>query len=198
MRTNAILKQPFISSDSYKVLNMVLKKLLTIAVTAASCIWAGSCNNQAKENTVEKSVAADPEVGKLKLPTGFKAEHIYNPSKDSAGSWVSMTFDDKGRLIASDQYGAMYRMKIPPIGTNLDSFKIKAEKLSFDISSAKGSDPSQGKIEMGYAQGLVWAFNSLYVVVNHKGDSLFRKTSGLYRLQDTDGDDGFDKITQLK
>ena len=197
MRDNAILKKPLISGNSYKILNMDLKKILKIAVAAAICIWAGSCNIQSKENAIEKSVNADPEVSKLKLPPGFKAEHLYNPLKDSAGSWVSMTFDDKGRLIASDQYGAMYRMEIPPIGTNLDSSKIKAEKLSFDISSAKGANPS-GKIKMGYAQGLVWAFNSLYVVVNHKGDSLFKKTSGLYRLQDTDGDDGFDKITQLK
>ncbi len=52
---------------------------------------------------------------------------------------------------------------------------------------------------MGYAQGLVWAFNSLYVVVNHPAkDTAFAGTSGFYRLQDTDNDDAFDKITLLK
>src|SRR5690606_30985245 len=47
-------------------------------------------------------------------------------------------------------------------------------------------------------QGLVWAFNSLYVVVNHLGDSLFEKGSGLYRLWDTDSNDRFDSVALLK
>ena len=51
---------------------------------------------------------------------------------------------------------------------------------------------------MGYAQGLLYAFNSLYVMVNNRVNEDFEKGSGLYRLQDTDGDDQFDKITLLK
>ena len=51
---------------------------------------------------------------------------------------------------------------------------------------------------MGYAQGLLYAFNSLYVMVNHNSNKDFDKNTGLYRLQDTDGDDQFDKITLLK
>jgi glucose/arabinose dehydrogenase len=35
-------------------------------------------------------------------------------------------------------------------------------------------------------------------MINHESDSAFGKGSGLYRLQDTDGDDQFDKITLLK
>jgi hypothetical protein len=46
---------------------------------------------------------------------------------------------------------------------------------------------------MGFAQGLLYAFNSLYVMVNHNSDKNFDKNTGLYRLQDTDGDDQFDK-----
>jgi putative heme-binding domain-containing protein len=51
---------------------------------------------------------------------------------------------------------------------------------------------------MGYAQGLLYAFNSLYVMVNHNSNKDFDKNTGLYRLQDTDGDDQFDKVTLLK
>jgi putative heme-binding domain-containing protein len=51
---------------------------------------------------------------------------------------------------------------------------------------------------MGYAHGLLYAFNSLYVMINHRGNGKLKRTSGLYRLQDTDGDDQFDKITMLK
>ncbi|MBC7920665.1 MAG: c-type cytochrome, partial [Ferruginibacter sp.] len=38
----------------------------------------------------------------------------------------------------------------------------------------------------------------LYVMVNHRGNEEFEKTSGLYRLQDTNGDDQYDKVTLLK
>ena len=93
-----------------------------------------------------------------------------------------MTFDDKGRLIASDQYGAMYRLQLPGIGEKDLHAKVKVERLHFDLNKAEGADTSKAKIEMGYAQGLVWAFNSLYVMVNNKGDSLFEKKSGFYRL----------------
>ncbi len=140
----------------------------------------------------------DAFAGRLKLPPGFHAEHLYSPSDNNQGSWVSMAFDNKGRLITSDQYGAMYRMELPAIGADAAHSQVKVEKLWFDISKSEGADTSHGKVEMGYAQGLVWAFNSLYVVVNHKGDSVMQKTSGLYRLQDTDGNDRFDKITLLK
>jgi putative heme-binding domain-containing protein len=44
----------------------------------------------------------------------------------------------------------------------------------------------------------LYAFNSLYVMVNHRANEDFQKGSGLYRLQDTDGDDQFDKIALLK
>lgn len=50
---------------------------------------------------------------------------------------------------------------------------------------------------MGYAQGLLYAFNSLYVMVNHDGDENFTKKGGLYRLQDNDGDDQFETVTHL-
>jgi len=175
-----------------------LKRLLKIVVTAWICIVAVSCNNQSTSEDAQKSGTEDSAITKLKLQPGFHAEHLYSPSEHGQGSWVSMTFDPEGRLITCDQYGDMYRMELPPIGADTAAFKIKIKKLKFDISKAEGVDRSHGKIEMGYAQGLVWAFNSLYVVVNHKGDSVFKKTSGLYRLQDTDGDDEFDKITQLK
>ncbi|MFO0469389.1 MAG: hypothetical protein ACK5ZX_08795, partial [Bacteroidota bacterium] len=55
------------------------------------------------------NTSEDPEVVNIKVPEGFAAEHLYRPSDNQRGSWVSMCFDDKGRMIASDQYGGMYR-----------------------------------------------------------------------------------------
>jgi putative heme-binding domain-containing protein len=140
-----------------------------------------------RETAVQVSI--DPKIANLKLPAGFHADHLYGPSENGEGSWVSMTFDDKGRIIASDQYGGLYRMKVPAIGDTVTKIKVEALKILPDTS-----------LSLGYAHGLLYAFNSLYVVINnHVGPkSTFKKGSGLYRLQDTNGDDQFDKVTFLK
>lgn len=135
---------------------------------------------------------ADPSrTDKLKLLPGFKAEHLYSPSDNKQGSWVAMTFDDKGRMICSDQYGFLYRLEMPPVGSGSAP---KIEKLM--VGPASGN--ADQKVGMGYAQGLLYAFNSLYVMVNHRGNKEFEKTSGLYRLQDMDGNDQYEKITLIK
>ena len=134
----------------------------------------------------------NPKLKKLKLQPGFQAEHLYSPGENNQGSWVAMTFDNKGRLITSDQYGTLYRLDLAPIGS--DSLKPKIEKLRIQTSEPV----ADSVIQMGFAQGLLWAFNSLYVMVNHRSDDEFDKGSGLYRLQDTNNDDQFDTITLLK
>ena len=150
-----------------------------------------SCNTEKQSDKV-MAENLPPKLAKLKLQPGFEAEHLYSPSDTEEGSWVAMTFDDKGRLITSDQYGALYRLEIPAIGT--ENLTPKIEKLKIQT----GEQVPDSIIQMGYAQGLLYAFNSLYVMVNHRGNEEFEKTSGLYRLQDTDGDDQYDKITLLK
>lgn len=129
----------------------------------------------------------NPKAQNLKLQPGFKAEHLYSVGENHDGSWVSMTFDDKGRMIASDQYGGLYRLTIPAIGSGSTTPKVEKLAISKDTS-----------VTMGYAHGLLYAFNSLYVMVNNRPSKQFPKPSGLYRLQDTDGDDQFDKVTMLR
>ena len=153
-----------------------------------------SCNNQKEAAPVQKE-SKDSKVENLKLPDGFHADHLFGPSENGDGSWVSMTFDDKGRIIASDQYGSLYRLKVPAVG---DTGKTTIEKLDLYSDKNTPANTPKRKVTMGYAHGLLYAFNSLYVMVNHGIDSAFEKGSGLYRLQDTDGDDQYDKITLLK
>jgi hypothetical protein len=43
----------------------------------------------------------------IALPAGFEATQLYSPSEHDQGSWVSLTNDPQGRLIASDQYGSL-------------------------------------------------------------------------------------------
>ena len=120
------------------------------------------------------SLATDPKA--LSVAEGFNVELLYSIPKAEQGSWVTMTIDDKGRIIASDQYGSLYRVTVPAPGVKGD---VKVEKIDLDI---------------GHAQGTLYAFDSLYVAVNGKSN----KGRGLYRVLDTNKDDKFDKVELLK
>lgn len=134
-------------------------------------------------------VTGNPKVDKLRLPAGFTAEHLYSPSENKIGSWVSMAFDNKGRMIVSDQYGGLFRLQIPTIGSSNTTPSI--EKLKIGTAA--------DTLGMGYAHGLLYAFNSLYVMINNgPNNKEFPRKSGLYRLQDTNNDDQYDKVTFLK
>ena len=116
-------------------------------------------------------------VDQLNVKEGFEVERLFSVSKERQGSWVAMCADDKGRLIVSDQYGALYRMVPPAAGKTL-----------------KPDDVEKIDVDMGGAQGLLYAFDSLYVVTNTKEHG----GRGLYRIVDTDGDDKFDEVERLK
>jgi putative heme-binding domain-containing protein len=93
---------------------------------------------------------------------GFEVERVCRISRDF-GSWVSIAFDPQGRIITSDQSGPLYRVTVPPIGEKNQPAKI--EKLDMPL---------------GGAHGLLYAFDSLYVVCA-------TPKAGLYRVPDTDG-----------
>lgn len=129
-------------------------------------------NGKEKARKGTSAVAIAP--ADITVPKGFKVEQLYVVPKEDQGSWVALTSDDKGRLIAADQYGALYRMPLPAVGT---TSPLKPEKLT---------------IEMGKAHGLLHAHGALYVMVNENG-----KDNGLYRLTDTNTNDQYDKIEKL-
>ena len=106
----------------------------------------------------------------LKLPDGFVGELIYEVPSEQ-GSWVCITNDPQGRLITSDQYGKLYR-----ITTSGDAPKVEAIDL-----------------EIGRAQGLLCAFDALYVV-STRGKS----KTGLYRVTDKNDDDQYDHVELLR
>ena len=107
-------------------------------------------------------------------PEGFEIEKIYTVPKGQQGSWVSMAIDHKGRLYCSDQGKAgIWRITLGE--------ELKVEKVPAQISGG---------------QGLLWAFNRLYVCVN--GGGVGGHGSGLYYLHDTNGDDQLDNVTPLR
>ncbi len=114
------------------------------------------------------------------LLPGFQVERLFTVPKETLGSWVNLTTDPKGRLIVSDQGNLGFcRVTPAPIGSDQPT---KVEHLDIKID---------GK-QMSGAQGLLWAFDSLYVICNGGPGS------GLYRCKDTDGDDQFDKVEKLR
>ncbi|MCP3915949.1 MAG: DUF1080 domain-containing protein [bacterium] len=122
------------------------------------------------------SPAATPAT-QIEIMEGFQVELLYSPPK-SQGSWVSMCVDDVGRFVVSDQYGSgLYRVTPPSLtGTPEDTI---VEKIGVDLSSA---------------QGLLWAFDSLFVLVSKNG----KHESGLYRVRDTDADGQLDQVDLLR
>ena len=155
--------------------NFYINKYLLLSVTLIGLI-AGSCKKQEQQQEQEQAQQiaqpANPKIDKLKLPAGFRAEHLYSPAEHDQGSWVAMTFDPKGRMITSDQYGALYRLDVPVQG---DTTMPKVEMLVIGKEAYQNADTSTLMIGMGFAQGLLYAFNSLYVIGTGAGAARSRR-----------------------
>lgn len=130
-----------------------------------------------KQPLGNKATATPIEL--IKVKKDFKVELIYSVPRETQGSWVSMTVDDNGRLYASDQGGrGIFRITPPALGGKAEDTKI--ERMAIDL---------------GGAHGLLWAFNSLYVVVNEGKDGNQR---GLWRVTSSQKNDVLDTKQQLR
>ena len=105
---------------------------------------------------------------------GFAVERLFVVPREELGSWVAITTDGKGRLIASDQ-GDKGLCRITPAALD-GSRPTVVERIPAAITGA---------------QGLLWAFDALYVVCCDGTGS------GLYRVTDSNGDDMPDKVEKL-
>ena len=117
-------------------------------------------------------------VDRIKVPAGFRVELLYSVPNSEQGSWVALCTDSKGRIYASDQYGALYRFPAPAAGQPLKATDV--QKLAVSIRGING---------------MVFAFGALYVGVN---DYEKKIPSGVYRLSDTNSDDSLDKVELLR
>jgi len=105
---------------------------------------------------------------------GYQVEKLFDVPRDDLGSWVSLTTDPQGRLYACDQQEKGL-VRITPAALD-GSTETVVEKVPAELSGA---------------QGLLWAFDSLYAVCN--GGSFH----GLFRLTDSDGDSLPDQVEKL-
>ena len=117
-------------------------------------------------------------IDRIKALKDFQVELLYSVPGADQGSWVNLCVDNKQRILVSDQYGGLYRFAAPQPGQPLDPQSI--QKVPADIRAVNG---------------MVWAFDALYVGVN---DYEKKIPSGLYRLSDSDGDDQLDKVELLR
>lgn len=107
------------------------------------------------------------------LQPGFQVEKLYTVPKEEFGSWVCITTDPQGRIIASDQ-GDKGLYRITPAKSAGDESKV--EKLPLNITSA---------------QGMLFAFDALYISVNGGPGS------GLYRAKYDADMDTFGEVEKL-
>mgnify|MGYP003637604550 CR=1 FL=1 len=110
-------------------------------------------------------------IDEITVADGFKVEMLYEVPKAEQGSWVSLTIDDQGRLLASDQAGAgLHRITV---SESSDKPKVTVEKMPVEISGA---------------QGMTW----------HEGALYFNRSGGpFYRVTDSTGDGQLDLAEEL-
>jgi putative heme-binding domain-containing protein len=164
---------------------------LTTALAIAACfVWSApdalsQTTKKPKPKRARVSVVG-PSVGgnkatpidRIKAADGFQVELLYSVPGEDQGSWVNLCTDDKGRLLVSDQFGGLYRITPPPVGEEVDVADV--ETVPANIRGVNG---------------MVWAFDALYVGVN---DYEQKMQSGVYRITDSDGDDQLDKVETLR
>lgn len=137
--------------------------------------WAQAVRATSLDEKLAAKPAEATPISALKVKEGFKVELLYSVPMAEQGSWVAMCFDDKGRIIASDQYGKLYRITPPAIGA---AGEVKIEEIP---------------VNLGEAQGLTYAFGALYAITNSD-----RYPRGLYKVTDSNRDDTLDKVDLLR
>ncbi len=154
----------------------LLNRVLFVLIVGLTTREAMAAERPAINRAVGENKATP--VSRIKAAKDFQVELLYSVPGGEQGSWVNLCTDPKGRIIASDQYGGLYRFAPPAPGQALDPAKI--EKMPAEIRAANG---------------LLWAFGALYVAVN---DYESKIDSGLYRITSSKGDDTLDKLEKLR
>jgi len=109
-------------------------------------------------------------VDSISVPAGFRAQLLRSAEKGE-GSWISMTFDNRGRIVLGRDKRGVVRLSLNDERDSIDHVEVIDNKLQ-------------------HCRGILWAHDSLYVCATN--------ASGLFRLRDTNGDDQFDSVQEMK
>ncbi len=150
---------------------LIVAWALPVAVSAAAAAPRWS---QAPE-AMPIAAAGEAQEQAFTVPAGFVVDRLFSVPREELGSWVSLAVDPQGRLFASDQQDkGLVRITPAPLD---GAGETVVERVPAAITGA---------------QGLLWAFDALYVVCNGGTGS------GLYRVTDTDGDGMPETVTKLR
>ncbi len=172
---------------SFRVTRLFVLALVSSAAISTVSFSAETADGKIYTQVPEIAPAAGSAANGTEEPRdlfhvvpGFQVERLFTVPKETLGSWVCITTDPKGRLIVSDQGGfGLFRITVPAINSK-DPTKV--EPLDIHV----------GDMLLTGAHGLLYAFDSLYVIVNEK-----EMPKGLYRCRDTNGDDTYDEAVKL-
>ena len=67
-------------------------------------------------------------VDSITLPDGFRAQ-LLRSAQTNEGSWVSMTFDDRGRLILGRDKWGVVRLTLSEDRDSVETFEVLEETL---------------------------------------------------------------------
>ena len=127
----------------FKLLSLALTaSFLALLLSAADAPKKGAdaakkaarkaAKSESTGQAVNENKSTPPE--RIHVAKGFKVELVYSVPGDKQGSWVNLCLDGKGRMIASDQYGGLYRFPLPPLGEPRDRAAIgPVESEAFEI-----------------------------------------------------------------
>jgi putative heme-binding domain-containing protein len=111
--------------------------------------------------------ATDPAT--IAVPEGFEIE-LLRTALPEEGSWISIDFDPRGRLVVAREDRGLLRFTLPTaVG------ELQVETIDDSLQECRG---------------LLHAYDALYVNANN--------SKALYRLRDTDGDGRFDQYDLLR
>ncbi|WP_164104126.1 DUF7133 domain-containing protein [Candidatus Laterigemmans baculatus] len=144
-------------------MNCVMKCLV-------ACVWLGGVACLGFGFIECRTVAAEDAtpISFIVVQKGFEVE-LLRSAQEGEDSWISMTFDDRGRILLGLDSKGVARVEIDKEGET--TFERVEETFK-------------------HCRGVLYAHDSLYVSATNDG--------GLYRLRDTDGDDQFDDVQLLK
>ena len=127
-----------------------LPTILRSLVCSAFLLSAGIQASSATDFPPDPKLVLDSDTG-LSVPEGFDTELLFKVDREKYGSWISMTFDNQGRLVVSDQDAAgTFLIEVPEIGKTLSEDQIT--KLPLESGQ----------------WGMLYAFDHLYMVSQRK------------------------------
>ncbi|MCE9528603.1 MAG: c-type cytochrome [Planctomycetales bacterium] len=151
------------------ILAAILAQIFVPAAPANAQLPEANLNdyNQWKLALDANGVASPVSISAL---PGYAVEMV-RQAGPGEGSWISLAFDPKGRMVVTRETKGLLRM-------TLDAERkavIRIEEINSDLLECRS---------------LLFAHGALYVSANN--------SLGIYRLKDTDGDDTYDEVKLLK